>query len=143
MTVAGEEILFRFIPDIVDNHNGKIRLRDYKTKGKEDSKLAEFQLTAYAYLLKEVRGLEIEEIDQLGFIKSIRNPRIQTLVYDMARLDEDIAIFLEELDTFVRGIQAEVFPRNTDHIFCPSCDYREYCFNPSKPPVAASEGFEA
>jgi CRISPR/Cas system-associated exonuclease Cas4 (RecB family) len=128
--VAGEQLLFRYVPDLVDKHNGKVRLRDYKTKATETKKLAEFQLSAYAYLLKDQFGIEVDEIDQLSFIKSIKKPRIQVLPYDINRLEEDIAIFLDELEMFVRGTKAGIFPRNTDHIFCGGCDYRQQCFNP-------------
>jgi len=120
---------FRLIADLVDVKDGKVRLRDYKTRAKSDKTLARLQLVAYALILEEFHGIKVDEISQMNFLKTASNPRIEVLPYDMANYEKDAAMFRDETDTFLRGVSAGVFPRHISP-FCSACGVKEVCDDP-------------
>ena len=122
-------LTFRYIIDLLDVYQGKVRLRDYKTKNRADPKLARLQLTGYAWALREYQDIQVEIVEQLNFVRTASNPRLEILHYDMADLQADFVIFEREVDTFIRGVRSDIFPRNHAH-YCDSCEVKEVCFDP-------------
>lgn len=122
---------FRYVADLVDAKDGKVRLIDYKSKAKSDATLASMQLVVYAWILKKEHGLDVAEIYQYNFIKSSTKPRIEVLTYDMKDYESDITIFHQETEMFIKGIESGVFPRNQNP-FCAACGVREVCYKPDK-----------
>jgi len=120
---------FRLIADLVDEKDGKIRLRDYKTRAKSDKTLARLQLVAYSWILEEFHGIKVDEISQMNFLKTASNPRIEVLPYDMDNYEKDAAMFRAETDTFLRGVSAGIFPRHISP-FCSACGVKEVCDDP-------------
>lgn len=126
-----EGLPFRYVADLVDVYKGVPRLRDYKTRAKSDKTLSRMQLAAYTWILREFHGIEIGIIEQMNFVKTVSNPRIEILPYPMEILEEDITIFQDEIQTFIKGATAGIFPRNINP-FCSACGVKEVCDNPSK-----------
>lgn len=122
---------FRYVIDLLDVFEGKVRLRDYKTRAKADKKLARLQLTGYAWALKKYKEIDVEVIEQVNFIKTPSNPRIEVLTYDINELATDFLVFEQEVKTFIAGVEAGIFPRNREH-YCTSCGVREVCFDPDQ-----------
>jgi RecB family exonuclease len=121
---------FRLIADLVDVKGGKIRLRDYKTRAKSDKTIARMQLVAYSWILEEFHGIKVDEVCQMNFLKTVSNPRIEVLPYDMAEYQKDVALFKTEVDTFLRGTSAGIFPRHISP-FCTACGVKEVCDDPT------------
>jgi CRISPR/Cas system-associated exonuclease Cas4 (RecB family) len=124
-------LTFRFIIDLLDVYQGKVRLRDYKTKNKMDKKLARIQLTGYAWALRKYCEIDVDIIEQANFVRTASNPRVLILPYEMKDLEQDFAVFESEVETFIRGTMHDIFPRNREH-YCDSCEVREVCFSPAK-----------
>lgn len=118
----------RMIPDLLDVYQGKNRLRDYKTRARNDKKISRMQYAAYAYWLMETKGIEVQIIEQINFIKT-KVPVIAIIPYDMNDLANDIEIFKREARSFIAGVRAGVFIRNRMH-YCDSCGVKDACFNP-------------
>lgn len=125
---------FTYIIDLLDVYKGKVRLRDYKTRAKADPKLARLQLTGYAWSLRKYKEIDVEIIEQINFVKTPSNPRVMVLEYDPADLAKDFDVFEQEVHTFIRGVDAGIFPRNREH-YCDSCGAKEVCFDPSQEQV--------
>jgi CRISPR/Cas system-associated exonuclease Cas4 (RecB family) len=125
------ELPFRYVADLVDVYQGKYRLRDYKTRAKSDKTISWMQLVAYAWILEQYHGIKIEIIEQMNFVKTVTKPRIEILPYPMAEYEEDVMIFQQEMETFINGATAGVFPRNISP-FCSACGVREVCKSPKK-----------
>ena len=124
-------LTFRYVIDLLDVYKGKVRLRDYKTRAKADPKIARMQLVGYAWALKEYKEIDVEIIEQMNFVKTVSNPRIEVLAYDTVDLQKDVMIFEQEVGTFIAGVEAGIFPRNREH-YCGSCGVQEVCFDPYK-----------
>ena len=122
---------FTYIIDLLDVFQGKVRLRDYKTRAKSDKKLARIQLTGYAWALKKYKEIDVELIEQINFIKTASNPRVEVLTYDIDGLSTDFIVFEQEVKTFIAGVEAGIFPRNREH-YCDSCGVKEVCFDPDQ-----------
>lgn len=126
--VKGVKLIW--IPDLLDRYNGKLRLTDYKTKARSDDKVAAFQLSIYCHLIQEELGEKVEIVRQLNFIKNPKKARIEELPYDTDDLDKDVPIFYEELNEFLKGTKAEVYPRNKN-MMCGICDFEAQCWSGS------------
>ena len=116
--------------DIVDVRDFPIDLKTSTRTPNEDAIAKDGQATCYLLAWTSLG----HDPKKFRFDYLIRTKKPKLIEMETTRTEAEFNQFLRDMDMVIRGIQAGVFPRNPNNVFCNSkwCGFYQKCFGSKK-----------